>query len=334
MRFRALPVGEIHEYESTWPWSFDDLFSPSCFSPSGESESDDDDLPPSYRKPIKCKASVPPPDSTSGKELSLDPPEEVTLITQEGGNLNEELSAASRPLMVPEPTAVKPPSVVPTQDFKAELHERAIARATARAEAAASMFDSGSGSQGLDLSSDLGAPSIFALGGLGSVATSAARAASARSDRPHSARTPKVWGTTDYRRLWQMAVEVGEHQEAQLREDEGSGPSSMGAVLPASTSTQILSRSPMLTGESGTPLGRADSVMDWPETDDVLQTVSDASMPGGLSPPSGVVFRPPSIVASTPRPRAAVMADSALSEADLDSALSHGRPSVAIPVSQ
>ena len=81
-----------------------------------------------------------------------------------------------------------------TGDFRAELQERALARAAARAEAARSIY----------------APDSPVLGG---PQTAVAAAVAARSARP-----PAVWGTANYRRLWDMAVALGEQQVQERQE--------------------------------------------------------------------------------------------------------------------
>lgn len=85
-----------------------------------------------------------------------------------------------------------------TGDFRAELRERALARAAARAEAARSIY----------------APDSPVLGG---PQAAVAAAAAARSARP-----PAVWGTANYRRLWDMAVALGEQQVQERQELDGS----------------------------------------------------------------------------------------------------------------
>ncbi|GAX76669.1 hypothetical protein CEUSTIGMA_g4115.t1 [Chlamydomonas eustigma] len=317
--------------------------------PPGESESDEEGLPPSHRNPSKAKkkaasassgasAAVP---NASLQDKSVEESSITAVLEEysmegareaEGVDSHAVVCSGSALLKPDEDQGHQTSSADPAndnqiacspsqaghsqqgtedddieQDFNTQLQNRAIARAAARAEAAMSIYESQAGTEGI---STLGAASIADIEGyLGSgnalvsaspvAAAAAAAAAAARSARPAS-RPPKVWGTSDYRRLWQMAVEVGEQQEQQQQGDGGSNSSTTtGTSHVAILTTTEVGGSAAFSGSSS--------------------TVHTAHLTTGTSIDPRTSVPEPAAAAAVGR----VIADSALSEADLDSARAH-----------
>lgn len=182
----------------------------------------------------------------------------------------------------------------PPQDFVAELQQRAIERAAARAEAALVLGDTGAGGGG-----DATSP------------RSAEAAAAARGKPP-----PQVWGTANYRRLWDLAMQVGEQQEREAQGEGGQG------------SGEAPSSPPSLALENGA--GAAGGR----EADAATTGAAGASSPPPISSP-----RPALATADGPatppvtRARGGGIADS-LDEPDLDSAHGGVRPHAGEPLQE
>ena len=346
---------------------------PSLSLRAGESESDEEDLPPSYRNKNKQK---------KGKKAEEQPAAAAAAEEEEGtsdpgtAGPSSEPGAAGRSntcasssdpdaaVVAEEGESVGIPDApeghasaippTPPPDFKAELEGRAIARAAARAEAADALYTEAASPVGPSggAGGSSGASAALAAGA-GEDREAVAEALVRAAGRPSSARAPKVWGTAAYRQLWKMAVQAGEEQAAQQEGEEeeegdvqvagedgaGTGPSlSNGRVTEAPFPVTVSAPAPVARSRNALEVWPAAAVGD-DSADAPMTTASPEDEPGTADAPLAAAALTASAaslmeVASAQHRALVAVADSAQSEPDLDSAQSHaGGPNAALPVS-